>query len=169
MSDHVEPDPGPGSFYNGRMTECFMDSPVGRLRLLERDDALVSIEWTSRGAEEKSPLLAEACRQLDAYFDGRLSVFELPLAPAGAEFQQRVHEAMLDIELGHTKTYGDLAELVDGSAQAVGQACGANPIPIIIPCHRVVAANGLGGYSGAGGIETKIELLQLEGAYSLLI
>lgn len=159
----------PGSFYNGGMAECFMDSPVGRLRLLERDDALVSIEWTSRGTEEKSPLLAEACRQLDAYFDGWLAVFELPLAPAGAEFQQRVHQAMLSIELGHTKTYGDLAELVDGSAQAVGQACGANPIPIIIPCHRVVAANGLGGYSGAGGIETKVELLRLEGAYSLLI
>ena len=134
-----------------------------RLRLLERDDALVSIEWTSRGAEEKSPLLAEACRQVDAYFDGRLSVFELPLAPAGAEFQQRVHEAMLDIELGHTKTYGDLAELVDGSAQAVGQACGANPIPIIIPCHRVVAANGLGGTQGRAGSRPKSSYCSLKG------
>lgn len=152
------------------MASCFMDSPVGRLRLVERDDALISIEWTDQqGAEDKSALLTETCRQLDAYFERRLSGFELPLAPAGAEFQQRVHQAMLDIELGDTKTYGDLAELVIGSAQAVGKACGANPIPIIIPCHRVVAANGLGGYSGAGGIETKVELLRLEGAYSLLI
>ena len=114
-------------------------------------------------------MLDAACRQLSAYFDGKLTEFELPLAPAGSRFQQRVYQAMLDIERGRTKTYGDLAQLVDGSAQAVGQACGANPIAIIIPCHRVVAANGLGGYSGAGGIETKIELLRIEGAYSLLI
>ena len=143
------------------MAECFMDSPVGRLRLLERDDALVSIEWTSGGTEEKSPLLEEACSQLDAYFDGRLSVFELPLAPVGSQFQQRIHQAMLEIELGRTKTYGDLAELIDGSAQAVGQACGANPIPIIIPCHRIIGSNGeLVGYGG--GLQVKKRLLTLE-------
>ena len=76
---------------------------------------------------------------------------------------------MLDIDFGYTKTYGELAEIVKGSAQAVGQSCGANPVPVIIPCHRVVGANGLDGFFGAGGIETKVELLRLEGGYSLLI
>ena len=151
------------------MPRCFIDSPVGRLRLLEHDDAITDVQWSTQGSTEKTALLEEACRQLAAYFEARLTKFDLPLHPAGTAFQLQVYQTMLDIEPGHTKTYGDLATLVDGSAQAVGQACGSNPIPIIIPCHRVVAANGLGGYSGARGIETKIELLRLEGTYSLLI
>lgn len=148
---------------------CFIDSPVGRLRLRQCDDAIAEVEWSNQGTEHKTALLGEACRQLIAYFDKKLSTFDLPLSPAGSDFQRRVYAAMLGIEPGRTKSYGDLATIVAGSAQAVGRACGSNPIPIIIPCHRVVAANGLGGYSGARGIETKIELLRLEGAYSLLL
>ena len=146
-----------------------MDSPVGRLRVLARHEVVIRVDWSTGGPAHPTPVLAEACRQLSAYFDGKLREFDLPLGPSGSEFRQRVFKAMLAIELGQTRTYGDLAELVDGSAQAVGQVCGANPIAIIIPCHRVVAADGLGGYSGAGGIETKVELLRLEAAYSLLI
>lgn len=114
-------------------------------------------------------MLREACTQLEAYFAGTLKHFDLPLSPAGSRFQQRVYAEMRGIAHGDTRTYGDIADAVGCSAQAVGQACGANPIPVIIPCHRVLAANGLGGYSGAGGVETKVALLRHEGAYSLLI
>ena len=89
---------------------------------------------------------------------------DLPMQPAGTAFQRRVWQAMLDIPYGHTRTYGELTESAGGVARAVGVACGANPIPILIPCHRVVAQNGLGGYSGDGGVETKVALLRLEGA-----
>ncbi len=148
---------------------CYMESRVGCLQIVEHDEAIVSVTWSNGGQAEKSALLTETCAQLRAYFNKQLSNFELPLSPRGSKFQQLVFNAMLDIEFGRTKTYGELADLVAGSAQAVGQACGANPIPIIIPCHRVLAANGLGGFSGAGGVETKVELLKHEGAYSLLI
>ena len=151
------------------MLQCYTDSPVGRLRLIERDEAIVAVHWANGEVEDDSSLLAEACRQLRAYFNNELDQFDLPLRPAGTAFQHSVYSAMSDIDFGHTKTYGEIAALVDGSAQAVGQACGSNPIPIIIPCHRVLAANGLGGFSGAHGVETKVELLKHEGAYSLLL
>ena len=76
---------------------------------------------------------------------------------------------MLAIPYGQTQTYGDLSKQLGAPAQAIGQACGGNTLPIFIPCHRILAANGLGGYSGAGGVETKVALLRLEGAASLLI
>jgi methylated-DNA-[protein]-cysteine S-methyltransferase len=161
--------PCSGGTLQWAMTCCHMESPVGRLRIVERDEAVVSVTWSDGDETDENTLLTETCRQLRAYFDNELSEFDLPLAPSGSPFQHRVFDAMSDIEFGRTKTYGELAGLVDGSAQAVGQACGANPIPIIIPCHRVLAANGLGGFSGAGGVETKVELLKREGAYSLLI
>ena len=101
---------------------------------------------------------------MNAYFDGDPVDFDLPLNPAGSGFQRRVWKAMCDIPAGGTETYGRLAGRIDGIARAVGTACGKNPIPIIIPCHRVVAASGLGGYSGDGGLDTKVALLRLEGA-----
>lgn len=76
---------------------------------------------------------------------------------------------MQDIPLGETRTYGDLARDLSVPAQAIGQACGANPIPVIIPCHRILGSSGLGGFSGAGGVETKVWLLRHEGAAGLLI
>ncbi len=88
----------------------------------------------------------------------------------GSDFQRAVCDAMSAIPFGETLTYGDIAKLTGNSAQAVGNACGANPIPIIIPCHRVMGAGGkLVGFSGAGGVETKVQLLRLEGAAGLLI
>ena len=108
-------------------------------------------------------LLAEAAAQLDAYFAGKLTRFDLPLAPSGSPFETRVWTAMQAIPYGETRVYGDLAELVGSAPRAVGRACGSNPIPIVIPCHRVLAKTGLGGYSGAGGLATKRHLLALEG------
>ena len=143
-----------------------MNSPVGPLTLFANADALTAIEWGRAPSSRSTPLLNEATRQLTAYFDGHLTDFDLPLAPVGGtEFQRRVWRAMRDIPFGRTETYGDLAARIGGVARAVGGACGANPLPIIIPCHRVTGAGGrMTGYSAGEGIETKQALLRFEGA-----
>jgi methylated-DNA-[protein]-cysteine S-methyltransferase len=145
-----------------------MPSPIGRLTIEEIDDAIVAIRWTD-GAEDGiagngSALLADAAKQLDAYFAGKLTRFDLPLAPSGSPFETRVWTAMRTIPYGETRCYGDLAEMIGSAPRAVGRCCGRNPIPIVVPCHRVLAKTGLGGYSGAGGLVTKRHLLELEGA-----
>ena len=151
------------------MNRITLDTPVGRLCVAEENGSITRLTWggTPEGAE--TPLLAEARAQLAEYFDGTRQAFDLPLRVEGSDFQRAVCDAMLAIPFGETRTYGEIASALGASAQAVGHACGANPIPIIIPCHRVLAAGSLGGYSGAGGIETKVALLRHEGAAGLLI
>jgi methylated-DNA-[protein]-cysteine S-methyltransferase len=144
-----------------------IDSPVGRLTIHAAQDAVVAIGWGDQESGEPAPLLAEARRQLEAYFEGRLSRFDLPLRPAGSPFDQRVWAAMRQIPHGQTRSYGELAMDVGSAPRAVGRACGHNPIPIVIPCHRVLARSGLGGYSGGTGLATKRILLGLEGAATL--
>lgn len=151
------------------MATVSCDSPVGRLLLAASDGALLSVAWADATApdgeaDEDDPVLREACAQLTAYFAGRLTRFALPLAPAGTPFRQRVRAAMADIPYGQTCTYGDIARTLGTAPRAVGGACGANPLPIIIPCHRVIGSTGPGGYSGARGLATKHRLLALEGA-----
>jgi len=148
------------------MLSLSITSPVGRLVLEEERDALVAIHWGGAPAGNGGPLLAEAARQLDAYFAGKLTDFDLPLRPAGSEFERRVWAAMQDIPYGKTRCYGDLAAATGSAPRAVGRACGKNPIPIVIPCHRVLGKGWMGGYSGAGGLKTKGALLALEGALS---
>jgi len=141
-------------------------SPVGALTIVEQAGAIVRVRW--RGAATPTPptpLLAEAVRQLAAYFDKRLKDFDLPLRPAGSLLQQAAWRAMCRIPAGITRSYGAIAAELGVPARAIGGACGANPIPVIIPCHRILATGGgLGGYSGEGGAETKLFLLALEGA-----
>src|SRR5271170_3828059 len=139
------------------------DSPVGRLTVSATADAIVAIAWTDDQQGEASGLLVEARRQLEAYFARRLTGFDLPLAPAGSPFERRGWEAMRQIPHGQARSYGELAMEVGSAPRAVGRACGRNPIPIVIPCHRVLARTGLGGYSGGAGLETKRTLLALEG------
>lgn len=144
-------------------------TPVGSIRITASQTELTAIDWGS-GASEPTALLVEAAAQITAYFEGTRQSFDLPLAmPAQGGFQQRFLQALIDIPFGQTVTYGDLAATLGAPAQAIGQACGGNPLPIVIPCHRVLGASGLGGYSGAGGIETKVALLRHEGAAGLLI
>ncbi|MBT3358013.1 MAG: methylated-DNA--[protein]-cysteine S-methyltransferase [Rhodospirillales bacterium] len=144
--------------------QCF-SSPVGPLSVFEEEDAIVAIEWGRAPDPRKTPLLAEARRQLDAYFDGALQSFDLALAPRGTAHQKAVWNAMLRIPYGEVQTYGEIATEIGSAPRAVGGACGANPIPIIIPCHRVVGGGGrLTGYSGFGGLDTKRALLRLEDA-----
>jgi len=150
-----------------------IDSPVGELRLVERDDTIVAIEFSPfrdsdgrvRGDQDDAhPLLVETARQLGAYFDRDLKEFDLPLAPVGSDFQRRVWDQLVAIGYGETASYGQVAHrlgMTNAASRAVGLANGRNPIPIVIPCHRVIGANGtLTGY--AGGLERKQLLLELE-------
>lgn len=146
------------------MNSLSISSPVGNLVLVEDDDAIVAVRWGEGRGGNGSPLLTDAARQLDDYFVGKLKLFDLPLRPAGTGFERRVWAAMQDIPYGETRCYGDLAAATDSAPRAVGRACGRNPIPIIIPCHRVLGKGWMGGYSGAGGLKTKEALLTLEGA-----
>jgi methylated-DNA-[protein]-cysteine S-methyltransferase len=144
------------------MPTLSINSPVGRLTIEEEDERIVAISWGDGALGNGSPLLAEAARQLSAYFAGELTDFDLPLAPAGSPFEQRVWAAMQTIPYSQTRSYGELALQIGSAPRAIGRACGNNPIPIVIPCHRVLAKDGLGGYSGAGGLATKQHLLGLE-------
>lgn len=138
-------------------------SPFGPLTLTEREQAVVALDWGRLPESDgQSALLREAAAQLDEYFDGRLKRFDLPVQPRGTDFQVRVWRALQAIPYGETMTYGEIAQSLKSAARAVGTACGANPLPIIVPCHRVTAENGLGGFSGLGGIATKRRLLALE-------
>ena len=149
------------------MPQLCMHSPLGDLTVTEEDGAIISLDWGWVPTEWQSetPLLKKAIEQLNEYFDGDRVDFDLPLNPPGSEFQKAVCQAMVDIPGGSTKSYGEIARQIDGSAQAVGNACGLNPIPIIIPCHRVLAAGKeMGGFSAPGGVDTKKVLLELENA-----
>lgn len=151
-------------------------SPIDELLVVADGDAIVSLQMaTHRGEtrqidphwtrDDHDPLLERAAAQLDEYFARRRLAFDLPLRPAGTEFQRRVWNALLEITFGQTMSYGELATtLGDANAsRAVGLANGRNPIAIIIPCHRVIGADGsLTGFGG--GIERKRFLLEMEGA-----
>ena len=141
----------------------------GDLTLCEQDGAVVSLDWHWSERQDASGLLDEAARQLAAYAAGESEDFDLPLRVKGTDFQRDVCAAMSAIPFGYTRTYGEIARDLGVPAQAVGQACGGNPIPVIIPCHRVMGAKGLTGFSGRGGVETKVALLRHEGAAGLLI
>lgn len=139
--------------------------PFGPLTVVQAGGFLVGLEWRE-GPTPTTPLLAEACRQLQAYFDRRLTRFDLPF-DWGEGLNAAVRQAMAEIPLGEVRTYGQIAKLVGAPAQAVGQACGANPLPILIPCHRVTGTAWFGGFSAPGGVETKAALLRHEGALLL--
>jgi methylated-DNA-[protein]-cysteine S-methyltransferase len=149
-------------------------SPVGDLRVVARDGMIAAIEFSPfRGSPsgepigeraDDNPLLRSAVDQLAAYFARDLKEFDLPLAPRGSAFQQRVWERLRAIGYGETASYGEIARqlgMTNAASRAVGLANGRNPIPIVIPCHRVIGANGtLTGY--AGGLPRKQLLLELE-------
>ena len=137
-------------------------SPLGAVTLSEEDGAIVALDWGWGRDQDGTPLLLQAREQLCAYLDGELDHFDLPLFPAGTPYRRRVWSELQAIPFGSTRTYQELAHRIGGSAHSVGRANGANPIPILIPCHRVVARNGLGGYTGSEGLETKRTLLALE-------
>ena len=145
---------------------CTIESPVGPLTITAADGVITAVDFgAGGGSRPNAGVLAEAARQLTEYFAGERREFALPLAPSGTPFRLRVWAAMQAIPYGQTRSYGDLARLLDSAPRAIGGACGANPIPLVIPCHRVVGAGGaLGGFSGGAGCDTKRQLLALERA-----
>jgi methylated-DNA-[protein]-cysteine S-methyltransferase len=150
------------------MPRTVVDSPIGPLGLVASEAALQAVLFDGRRLrpEGASPVLDEAARQLEAYFAGELVSFELPLELHGTEFQRQCWLALASIPYGQTVSYGEQARrlgLGPDAARAVGAANGRNPLPIVLPCHRVIGSNGkLVGY--AGGLERKESLLRLEGA-----
>ena len=146
------------------MEQAVISSPLGPLTLFAEDGHLTALVYGDYGGYDDLPLFREAKRQLEEYFAGQRHTFSLPMAPDGTEFQCRVWQVLQDIPYGTAISYRELADRVGSprAFQAVGQANGRNPLPILIPCHRVIASNGtLGGYSG--GVERKWYLLQREG------
>ena len=150
-----------------------IDSPIGRIEITSDGNAITSLSIERAGSlpydeldEKSSKLLDLAAKQLGEYFNGKRHTFELPVAPRGTEFQESVWNQLADIDWGESRSYGELG-IATGRAtagRAVGGAVGANPIPIIIPCHRVLASNNrITGYSGGNGIPTKVWLLEHEG------
>ena len=149
-----------------------IESPIGPLRLVEDDGGLSAIEFSPfrDGAvlpeqrDDRHPVLVEAGRQLAAYFARDLKDFDLPLNPRGSDFQRRVWAELCRIGYGETASYGEVARrlgMTNAASRAVGLANGRNPLPVVVPCHRVIGADGtLTGY--AGGLPRKQLLLGLE-------
>jgi methylated-DNA-[protein]-cysteine S-methyltransferase len=144
------------------MPQLSLHTPLGPLTLSEEDGAIVALDWGWGRDQTETSLLSRGREQLHAYFDGNLKSFDLPITPPGTPYRLRVWQALVTIPHGETRTYQQIAFTAGGSPRSVGGANGANPIPIIIPCHRVVATTGIGGYSGGDGIATKKYLLTLE-------
>jgi len=150
-----------------------IESPIGRIEITSDGNAITSLSIERAGTlpydeldENSSKLLDLAAKQLGEYFNGKRRTFELPVAPHGTQFQQSIWSQLAEIEWGDVRSYGELGILTGRATagRAVGGAVGANPIPIIIPCHRVLAGNHrITGYSGGNGIPTKVWLLEHEG------
>ena len=146
------------------MPSCLTtQTPIGLIGIYGSKKSITNIAWTRRHSNSRLPELRRARAQLTAYFASRLFQFDLLLEPSGTVFQRKVWEHILSIPYGKTSHYGDVARALNTSPRAVGGACARNPIPLLIPCHRVVGKSGaLTGYSGGGGLGTKQALLSLE-------
>lgn len=147
----------------------YYNTKIGRIGIEENGTAITKLDFINKDMEEEiieeneTALLKEAINELNEYLDGNRSSFDLPLEPKGTEFQKKVWNALKEIPYGETRSYGEIAKIIgnEKAARAVGMANNKNPIAIIVPCHRVIGANGkLVGY--AGGLDLKEKLLQLE-------
>ncbi len=148
-----------------------IDTPITQLGVIILDDKIQHIEFLT-GSQAPSPLTAHPLlkqlqQELAAYFTNPQYNFNLPFNLSGTEFQKRVFQALRQIPCGETRSYGELAKALNSSPRAVGNACRKNPLPILFPCHRVVAKTGIGGFAGAVDgqlIDIKQQLLKLEKA-----
>ena len=148
--------------------DAVVATPVGRVGIVVQDGALVDVNFLGKSATLQAPrtdMTRRACRQIRSYFSNPRHAFRIPLKLSGTPFQERVWRALQRIPVGQTLSYGVLAKKLDTSARAVGNACRANPIPIIVPCHRIVATNGAGGFMGkrsGNPLRIKHQLLEHE-------
>lgn len=148
---------------------CYYDTKIGKIGIEENGVAITQVSFVKGDTLEEvlekneTELLKKAISQIEEYFEGKRNFFDLPIEPKGTEFQKKVWNALIEIPFGETRSYGEIAKTIgnEKAARAVGMANNKNPIPIIIPCHRVIGANGkLVGY--AGGLEIKERLLNVE-------
>jgi len=148
--------------------DAVVTTPVGRVGIVVQDGALVDVNFLGNSAALHVPrtdMARRACRQIRSYFSNPRHTFRIPLRLSGTAFQERVWRALRRIPVGQTLSYGALARKLDTSARAVGNACRANPVPIIVPCHRIVASNGAGGFMGkrsGNPLRIKHQLLEHE-------
>jgi methylated-DNA-[protein]-cysteine S-methyltransferase len=156
------------------VNSVILHETMGAIAIREENGSITALDWCPKedrpeedredGDSSSHSLLDKATGQLDEYFHGKRQTFDLPLEPRGTEFQKSVWRAIAQIPYGETRSYGSLARELGTSPRPVGTAAGKNPLPIFIPCHRVVEKQGaLGGYSGGDGVPTKRHLLRLEG------
>jgi methylated-DNA-[protein]-cysteine S-methyltransferase len=157
-------------YHRGMDYQAKLKAPFGVLGIRCTEDALTGIDFlpaTEKPQRATSAFAAAVCEQLLRYLQDPGAQFSVPLELDGTPHQQKVWQAMLDIPRGQTRSYGEIAAALKSCAQAVGQACGANPIPVIVPCHRVVGKGGLGGFAhhrSGTHLDTKRWLLAHEGA-----
>jgi methylated-DNA-[protein]-cysteine S-methyltransferase len=144
------------------MGSLSLHSPVGDLTIFAEGEAIVALEWGWGSVPDPSPVLTRAKAALEDYFDGKPLVDDLPLAPTGTPYRQRVWAALRAIPAGETRSYLEISHIAGGSPRSVGGANAANPIPIFIPCHRVTGTADFGGYSGGDGLSTKRALLAFD-------
>lgn len=155
-----------------RHYQARLATPFAVLGIVTDGAALIAIDFLPAGTPELGPqdaVAAKTCAQLRAYLADSRFVFDLPLAPGGTPFRSQVWQALQQIPSGRTLSYGELARQLHSAPRAIGQACGANPIPVVIPCHRVLARNGLGGFMNSTGgdpLAIKRWLLQHESGRS---
>lgn len=151
-----------------------IDTPVGVLTLQSNGEAISRVFWSDSGVsaaiDETDSICDIAAEQLLSYFFGHRKQFTVPVSLGGSDLQRKVWRVMREIPFGDVLTYGDVARAVGSEPQAVGTACGQNPVPVIVPCHRIVGAGGkLTGFSGGRGIETKAFLLDHESGQGRLL
>lgn len=139
--------PGP---VRGMQFNAIQAAPFGAMGVRVDDDVIAELVFLEPGVQAQAPtdaLSREACSQIAAFLEDPRHVFDLPLKPVGTDFQRRVWRAISAVPSGSTRRYGDLARELGSAARAIGQACGANAFPLVIPCHRIVSSNGLGGFA----------------------
>lgn len=156
------------------MGQKTISTPVGALTLSSNGHAITRVTWPRSDDIttdcESEPILEAAALEIRKYFSGMLTEFRVPVHLEGSALQLGVWKAIRAIPFGRVLTYGDVAKAIGSEPQAVGTACGQNPIPVIVPCHRIVGAGGrLTGFSGGAGIETKSFLLDLESGQGRLL
>lgn len=149
------------------MPQLSLHTPVGPITVSTEQEVIVALDWGWGRDQEATPVLTEAKSWLQDYFDGQIRPMTLPLDPYGTAYRRRVWSAIGAIPAGETRTYAKVAETTGGSPRSIGTAMANNPIPLLIPCHRVVGSGAqgrfvIGGYSGGDGVETKRFLLDLE-------
>lgn len=147
----------------GQRFNAIWSGPLGRIGVRVQDDFVVAIEQLEPGPAQAAdhPLAAETVRQLAAWYEDPSRPFSLPLAPAPTPFQRRFRALLCTVPAGETRSYGELARQLASAPRAVGGACRANPLPLVVPCHRVIAADGgIGGYGGAWGSGEAVDFKQ---------